>query len=338
MAATNSYQKTPAHWHGLLSGASLWLGSDHFLVVRNMRFSEEYRRYYYRDIQALQLRPARRLWFPSWVAGVLVALVILAIAFSFWYRAVSSGCVASLLPFLALIAYRSLAQGCACHVVTAVATDELAALRQMSPARKVIRAIAERAVAAQGALDPNWQQSWQDLQQRQQPSSRDTTPSLSTPALATPLPAGALRLRIGIASAVAALLGTLADGLMTLAQIKRLPIPEWVGMVDVLVSVGAAIVALMILSASKHLHWLRNISLAGVLFLGLATYLLFGIGSVENAMPPPIRPTLEAARHILSIVNVTGDFCLVAAAVVLWIHSRTRGPRSQQLAAAVGEL
>jgi len=54
------------------------LGDDHLLAVSGWRFTEDYKRYYYRDIQALVVTRERRLMMPlPWVVAVLAAGVTL---------------------------------------------------------------------------------------------------------------------------------------------------------------------------------------------------------------------------------------------------------------------
>jgi len=55
------YVRLPGRRSGLLRRETLWLGSDHLLLVRSTRFNEDYRRFYLADIEALvvQHRPAR---------------------------------------------------------------------------------------------------------------------------------------------------------------------------------------------------------------------------------------------------------------------------------------
>ncbi len=56
----SEYKRLPGRKSGLLRRDTLWLGSDHLLFVRSSRFTEDYRRFYLSDIQALvlQRRPA----------------------------------------------------------------------------------------------------------------------------------------------------------------------------------------------------------------------------------------------------------------------------------------
>src|SRR6185369_4389908 len=52
-APAERYRKLPGHRRGILRGASLWLGSDHVLSVKSLRFREEYKRFHFRDVQAI---------------------------------------------------------------------------------------------------------------------------------------------------------------------------------------------------------------------------------------------------------------------------------------------
>ena len=113
MPVRSLYKKSSAKWFGLFTGASLWLSEDHLLSVRSLRFSEEYRRYYYRDIQALELRHAPRLWLPSWVIGLLTLLGIAALISAAIARyGFFTGCASALVLLVSLAVYRSLKQGC----------------------------------------------------------------------------------------------------------------------------------------------------------------------------------------------------------------------------------
>ena len=55
-----SYRKLPGRRRGFLFGSSVWLADDHLLLVKSARFREEYRRFYFRDIQAIVTADAMR--------------------------------------------------------------------------------------------------------------------------------------------------------------------------------------------------------------------------------------------------------------------------------------
>ena len=54
------YERLPGGHLGFLSRDSLWLGSDHILLVKDLGYLERYQRYYFRDIQGLTLEPTPR--------------------------------------------------------------------------------------------------------------------------------------------------------------------------------------------------------------------------------------------------------------------------------------
>jgi hypothetical protein len=306
--AGSMYQKTSAKWQGMLTGASLWLAEDHILSVRNMRFSEEYKRYYYHEMQALQLRPAPRFWCPSWLAVLLIVLAVCALIFSFSLRGVGIVCGACLVALAGYAAYRSLRSCCVCHVVTAVSTDAIPALKTIKSSRKVISLIARRAALAQGELTENWL-TLLDEELSNAPAAK------KSPAM--PIDSG--RDRMGVAAALAALIGTFFDGVITIAQVNRWHVPEWLGMTNALLAVAAAVIMVMLLRSHRYL-WLRNIALAAVLFLGLLTYSSYMIGNFQKALAGLGGPGLALAGGVLSYVNIAGDFCLLIAALVLWVR------------------
>ena len=47
------YRKLPGRRRGFIFSASLWTGADHLLSVKSTRFQEHYKRFYFRDIQAI---------------------------------------------------------------------------------------------------------------------------------------------------------------------------------------------------------------------------------------------------------------------------------------------
>src|SRR5438270_7256442 len=125
MAQAKEYAKA-ARWQGLINGGGLWLGRDHVLSVRAMRFMEEYKRFYYRDIQALMVRDGPRLWCPAWLWFAFAIILFASLVFTAMRRvAFAEACYAVLFASGCLVLYRSLARGCYCYVVTAVGAEEL---------------------------------------------------------------------------------------------------------------------------------------------------------------------------------------------------------------------
>src|SRR6266550_3445601 len=79
------YRRLPGREAGLLSYSRLWLGPDHLLLARTAFFSEEYKRFYFRDIQAVVTRRTER----REILNVILALT--AIVFGLLSIASGSG-------------------------------------------------------------------------------------------------------------------------------------------------------------------------------------------------------------------------------------------------------
>ena len=70
-----SYKKlTRLKATGLFSCASLWLGPDHLLLVESRRIAEDYKRFYFNDIQTFVLRRTPFSRILNTLFGTLAAL------------------------------------------------------------------------------------------------------------------------------------------------------------------------------------------------------------------------------------------------------------------------
>jgi hypothetical protein len=132
--------------------SSLWLGPDHLLCIDSTGFTENYKRFYFRDIQAFIVRKTDGYKYGSLVLGML-ALFLLTIAI------VSSGSVARivLLSFVALFGLCMLLNlllepTTACFLQTAVQTESLPSIHRLRKARKVLDILRPLIVSAQGEL------------------------------------------------------------------------------------------------------------------------------------------------------------------------------------------
>jgi hypothetical protein len=150
---------------GLLTVAStrssLWLGKDHLLNIDSNRFTEEYKRFYFRDIQAITIRKTKRreIWnfallmlLIGWIAMVINELSSAGPAID----PAMGTLLGALFLILAvpLLANNVLGPSCAVYLQTAVQIEELPSLSRMRRARKVLDRIRPLIVAAQGQLTP----------------------------------------------------------------------------------------------------------------------------------------------------------------------------------------
>lgn len=147
------YQKLPGsgrRLQGIISAGAarcrLWLGPDHLLSVDRIWTTEEYRRFYFRDIQAITVFKTKG----SAIANTLLAITLALIGLGFWLVATNASSEdervgwfisLSVIGTLFLVLFiMSLVRGtsCRCHIQTAVQTEQLPSLGRINNARKVI--------------------------------------------------------------------------------------------------------------------------------------------------------------------------------------------------------
>jgi len=166
------YQKLPGRPSLTLIGtASLWLGPDHLLSVRNLHFVEEYRRFDYADIQAFLLRRTYRRGIWAAVLGGLAALF----AFATWSAAPNPLAWIPAVPTALFFALSALnwfrGPACVCHLRTAVHTEPLSSLRRVRPARRALALLRRRVEQVQGRLDRDTVQTAQESGGDENPTS-----------------------------------------------------------------------------------------------------------------------------------------------------------------------
>jgi len=137
-----------------LSRCSLYLGDDHVLAVDSNGFSEDYKHFYFSDIQAIITRRTGRGATWSIVLALMIACSLMGALFLekepvrifFW---VLSG---AFFVFLLANAFRG--PTCICHIMTAVQEDQLPSLNRLRVARKVIGTLRHAIERVQGRLNP----------------------------------------------------------------------------------------------------------------------------------------------------------------------------------------
>jgi fumarate reductase subunit C len=201
------YKRLPGTKRGIFHGASLWMGDDHLLAVSGWRFTEDYKRYYYRDIQALVVTRDRRLvvTLPELLAVVAFGITAL-IAKLTSIEWLAEGCLALLVLLALYLLIVSLTQSCRCRIQTAVSREELPSLYRMWSARKAVGILERRIGEVQGTLAEGWMAS---LPQNTAPLSAGTADPAMAPAAVEP-PAAPPRRRASVWEL--ALYGSLALG------------------------------------------------------------------------------------------------------------------------------
>jgi hypothetical protein len=158
---TAPYRKLPGTRRGFIQKSSVWAGPDHLLLVRGSRFRDEYKRFYYRDVQAIAVARAPRFHF-STRAAAIAGIVLIAGLISI-PRAYRVSAEYALAPFglvvLALAAvwvYLSAAQSCRCRIYTAVSGDELPSVYRLWTARKFLAQVEPLIAQTQGTIAGEW--------------------------------------------------------------------------------------------------------------------------------------------------------------------------------------
>jgi len=140
MSATGpAYRRLPGVKRNPFRKATLWIASDHILSVNSFRFTDEYRRYYLKDIQAIILRQTSGSTAVSKAISAVAMLGLLAIVIT--RRQSLALAIPATLLLAGFIILRSLGPTCACHVITAVSRDKLPSLYRLRTAEKTLRII-----------------------------------------------------------------------------------------------------------------------------------------------------------------------------------------------------
>ena len=303
---------------GVLFGASLWLQDDHLLSVRNMRFTEEYRRYYYKDILAIQVRRAPRFSCP--IPLLLGAAVLPAASFLFLRispHSVTALCVVALAALLGYQAYLTFFGSCVCHFLTESGADPIPALVRLKTTRTAVKRIAERVEAAQG----EWAAASESPLEPIRAARSSPQPS------STMEPLSESRVRKGRYAASLVFLGTLADAIITLMQSHGLAtkILAWIAPMNLLMVLLGGVAAVMLLNPSKQCRTLRNAALACALFVAGISYTLAQGSAILVMFNRRANVVNLGAYHSIgSSLNIGGDLCLIVVAAVLMLRQRFR--------------
>lgn len=145
------YRKLTRLHRGLGTMTQLWVGGDHLLHVQSTGYSENYRRFYLRDIQSLLIvHTATRTY-------VAVALAVLLLITFLIARGVTDGSPAGyaimtavFIPFF--LWNHLLGPGCRVVIVTAVQQENVRALSRLPKTHRVLAELGPRIAAAQADL------------------------------------------------------------------------------------------------------------------------------------------------------------------------------------------
>ena len=134
------------------SRTSLWLGKDHLLVIDTSGYTETYKRFHFRDIQALVLCRTDTWLYQAVVLAAFGSLFGLIAIFG--GNAVVAWVFGSLAAIFGILVLVDLLLGPSskCYVRTAVQTEQLSSLARVRRAQQVLAALRPLINSAQGEL------------------------------------------------------------------------------------------------------------------------------------------------------------------------------------------
>ncbi len=146
------YQRLTGRRRGIAGFSQLWLAPDHILLVRNSRFTEQYRRFALADIQAIVVTKLgdRTPWqIVALLAAILWTLALFAVELTlgkFFFGVTGAIAIA--------ICIIDIARGprCRCHLYTAVSRELLSPVSRVRGARRFLDHIRPAIEGAQGTL------------------------------------------------------------------------------------------------------------------------------------------------------------------------------------------
>jgi hypothetical protein len=132
----------------------LYVGADHLLLVEQLVLVERYKRFYFRDIEAIAATPSAR-WI---VFGVLWAFLALLAALSFFFHhplVIGAGIFFTALFGFAFVHNMILGPTCIVRVTTAVQSHRVASLERIRDFRQRMETIEALIRQSQLPIAPN---------------------------------------------------------------------------------------------------------------------------------------------------------------------------------------
>ncbi|BDC52523.1 hypothetical protein F183_A48380 [Bryobacterales bacterium F-183] len=146
------YTRLSRKKRSIFGSVQLWLGDDHLLVVRSMRFTEEYRRFHLRDIQAITATEQPQL---IWMEVALFAISALAFLMMLEVEAIAARIFFGVVgAALASTAVYDLVRGqrCRCRLLTEVSSEVLDPITRVSDFDRLTTQLEPAIAAVQGVL------------------------------------------------------------------------------------------------------------------------------------------------------------------------------------------
>jgi hypothetical protein len=140
---------------------SLWLGDDHLLSVASTGYTEQYRRFFLRDITAIVVERTKRWVMWNIVLGIIIVSMgsVSAIALAGGGQASGDAAIVFLVVFIApslvmLVVNMVRGPTCTVRIQTHVQASEIGAVGRLRAAEKLLAELAPLILAAQPTTPP----------------------------------------------------------------------------------------------------------------------------------------------------------------------------------------
>ncbi|MBS1834558.1 MAG: hypothetical protein JST65_17705 [Acidobacteria bacterium] len=149
----SQYVRLSRKKRSVMGSVQLWLGDGHILVVRSMRFTEEYRRFQLGDIQAVVATETPQL---IWLEVGLFACSALSFLFMIEVEAAAAriffGLIGAILAGTAVYDFAR-GQRCRCRLLTEVSAEVLEPVTRVSDYERLLRKLEPAIAGVQGTLN-----------------------------------------------------------------------------------------------------------------------------------------------------------------------------------------
>jgi hypothetical protein len=339
------YRKLPGHRRGILRGASLWLGSDHLLSVKSLRFREEYKRFHLRDVQAIVVAQVPRFHLSTRSIGIAclwLTVFLFARRLEPWIPTAMWSFGTSLLSGWIYVCY---ARSCRCRIYTAVSSDELPSIYRMSTARRFLAEVEPRIREVQGVLEGDWAEAVENRDVGPPGATRrilSATPSATPGPAPGPLPTiepvpaevrsqgPEARSRTAVSDVFVASL--FADALLNLATLHSLTrTVQWIWYALAFVQIGGAVLIFVQRYRGILKVGMQKLAIATLIAMGVSYYLRQVVEGVSRASRPliPDPALLTSVPSELLIREVDAAVCLVLGIVGVVLGLMGRQDREQ---------
>jgi hypothetical protein len=149
-----NYQKLSRSKKGFLIGKyTLWLGKDHLLYIFSRFGAEDYKRFYFNDIQAIITRKTLAGKLQNIILGCFILMFLVPVFFFDGGWSIFFGAVSGMMSlFLVFNLYKG--PTCDTKLLTAVQTEKLYSLNRLKTACRVMDRLQPYIQLAQGTLKP----------------------------------------------------------------------------------------------------------------------------------------------------------------------------------------